>query len=598
MVLSIPISGTAFATGENSESVEIAQPEAPKPEVTPKPEEVKPEAVKSEGEAPKTEAAQETPKSEAAQEVPKAEAAPTPVAPPIPTKSTADHSKYEALKGPFATGSDVTKACLTCHNKAGHQFMKSIHWTWEYNNPKTGQKLGKRTLVNTFCTNAKGNEGTCATCHASYNWTELNFDFTKQENIDCLVCHDSTGKYYKVPPTRGNAACAVMFEGKKPIDLTEVAQNVALPQRSNCGSCHFNGGGGDGVKHGDLDTSLKNPPRELDVHMSPKGQNFACTECHRSNQHIISGSRYDVIAKDTGGTGKPGIRRDVATCESCHGDAPHSKTKLIGLKLNGHVSKVACQTCHIPALARGGVATITDWDWRTAGKVNAKGEGFAEEHYTQGNGKERHTYRSIKGDFTWNETWPDKNRELLPYYAWFDGQMNYTTIDTKFDPAKQPVEVNGFTGSYNDPKSRIWPFKRMHTWQPYDKGNNTLVYMHLWGDDKDAFWGNYDFGRAIEVGMKKNGKPYSGQYGFIETYSYWPTTHMVAPKEQALKCSQCHSTNGRLAALTGFYMPGRDGSKWVDWFGLLIIAGVLAGVVLHTIMRCATRCMRKGPAHD
>ena len=55
--------------------------------------------------------------------------------------------------------------------------------------------------------------------------------------------------------------------------------------------------------------------------------------------------------------------------------------------------------------------------------------------------------------------------------------------------AKQPIPINAFSGSYDDPKARIWPFKRMHTYQPFDKGNNTLVYMHLWGEDKDAYWG-------------------------------------------------------------------------------------------------------------
>ncbi len=520
-------------------------------------------------------------------------------APKRPSKSTADHSTFGALKGPFANGSEVTKACLTCHNKAGHQFMKSIHWTWEYHNPKTGQTLGKKTLINNFCTNARGNEGMCAVCHAGYNWTEQKFDFTRQENIDCLVCHDSTNTYYKLPPTRGNAACAVMFEGKAPIDFVKVAQNVALPSRANCGACHFNGGGGDGVKHGDLDSSLINPPRTLDVHMDAKGANFACSQCHISKKHVFAGSRYDMIAKDTGGTGKPGMRRDVATCESCHGATPHKKTALMGLKLNGHVSKVACQTCHIPALARGGVATIVDWDWRTAGKVNKEGVGFSLETYQQGNGEHRHTYRSIKGDFTYAETWPEKGRKLLPHYAWFDGQMKYTTIETKFDPAKQPIPINAFKGSYNDPQSRIWPFKRMHTTQPYDKGNNTLVYMHLWGDDDKAFWGNYDFAKAIEIGMNKNGIPYSGQYGFIQTYSYWPITHMVAPKEQALRCSDCHAKEGRLAELAGFYMPGRDSLPWLDWAGYLLLAGAAGGVLLHALLRCLANCFRKGErAHD
>ncbi len=520
-----------------------------------------------------------------------------PPPPPRATNTTADHSKFEALKGPFANGSEVTKACLSCHNQAGHQFQKSIHWTWEYKNPKTGQLLGKENIVNNFCTNARGNEGMCAMCHASYNWTEAKFDFTNQNNIDCVVCHEQTGTYYKMPPGKGNPACNTMFEGLKPFDLTKVAQSVGKPERANCGGCHFNGGGGDGVKHGDLDSSLINPPRELDVHMATKGQNFPCTQCHLSKQHVITGSRYEMHAKDMEGTGKPGLRRDVTTCESCHGTAPHPMTELIGFKLNGHVNKVACQTCHIPALARGGVSTIVDWDWRTMGQKK-NGEAYKEENYIQGNGEHRHTYWSIKGSFTQGETWPAKGRELLPYYAWFDGDMRYTTIDMKFDPSKQPIPINSFSGSYNDPAARIWPFKRMHTVQPYDKVNNTFVYMHLWGEDKEALWGNFNFANAIKAGMEQNGKPYSGEYGFVETYSYWPTTHMVAPKEQALACGECHARNGRLAALAGFYMPGRDNFQWLDWAGYLLMAGTFAGVLLHALLRSLALGYRKEQNHD
>lgn len=54
------------------------------------------------------------------------------------SESTTDHSKLEALKGPFTSGPEVTKVCLSCHNKAGHQVMKSIHWQWEATSPTTG----------------------------------------------------------------------------------------------------------------------------------------------------------------------------------------------------------------------------------------------------------------------------------------------------------------------------------------------------------------------------------------------------------------------------------------------------------------------------
>ena len=56
-----------------------------------------------------------------------------------------DHSSL--LKGPFATGPDVTKACLQCHQEHAQDFMKTVHWTWNsrqqmpHNTPVT---LGKR----------------------------------------------------------------------------------------------------------------------------------------------------------------------------------------------------------------------------------------------------------------------------------------------------------------------------------------------------------------------------------------------------------------------------------------------------------------------
>jgi len=499
----------------------------------------------------------------------------------VEARSTADHSEFEALKGPFSSGPEVTRACLKCHNKAGHQFQKNIHWTWEYTNPDTGQLLGKRYLINNFCTNARGNEAMCAQCHASFNWKDDSFDFTNQENIDCVVCHDRTGTYYKTPPTRGNKACAVMFEGKQPIQWTQVAQSAGMPGRENCGGCHFYGGGGDGVKHGDLDSSLIHPDKKLDVHMDENGLNFSCATCHVTRQHVWAGSRYHPIAHDSEGTGKPGLRRDVATCESCHGLQPHPGDRLLGIKLNNHVDRVACQTCHVPALARGGVATKVDWDWRTAGRLK-NGEGYKEKNYTQGNGEHRATYKSIKGSFKYDENFP-------PRYYWFNGEIEYTTIDTVFDPQQAPIDINHLYGSADDGKSRIWPFKRMHTIQPYDKGRNTLVYMHLWGDDDAAFWGNYDFAKAIRVGMEKNGIPYSGEYGFIETYSYWPSTHMVAPKEDALDCGDCHSRNGRLAEIKGIYIPGRDSNRWLDLAGLLLVGGTLAGVGGHGLVRIFSR---------
>ncbi len=170
-------------------------------------------------------------------------------------------------------------------------------------------------------------------------------------------------------------------------------------------------------------------------------------------------------------------------------------------------------------------------------------------------------------------------------YAWFDGVMNYTTIDTIFDPAKGSVDINSFSGSADDSGSRIYPFKLMKTYQPYDKGNNTLVYMELWGDNDTALWGNYDFAKSIKAGMEKFNIPYSGEWGFIETHSYWPINHMVAPEENALACNECHSNEGRLSHIDGVYIPATGKNRWLDMIGLLVILGTLAGVLGHAAIR-------------
>src|SRR5690554_8215620 len=65
--------------------------------------------------------------------------------------STADHTRFEELQGPFTSAEEVTRACLSCHTEASQQVMGTRHWTWDYENPHTGERLGKRTMLNTFC---------------------------------------------------------------------------------------------------------------------------------------------------------------------------------------------------------------------------------------------------------------------------------------------------------------------------------------------------------------------------------------------------------------------------------------------------------------
>lgn len=508
-------------------------------------------------------------------------------APPVKLNTTADHTKFKELRGPFKSGPEVTKACLACHTEAARQVHRTKHWTWEFLNPESKQKLGKKNVLNNFCISIPSNYPSCTSCHVGYGWKDANFDFGKEENVDCLVCHDTTGNYSKPPGLAGNPVVGEPIEMPpgsgnflKPVDLAKVAQKVGKTSRDNCGACHFRGGGGDGVKHGDMDSSLAAPDAAVDVHMDAAGLDFTCGTCHKTSSHDVPGSRYTPAAVDKQGAiirGKE-EKRNPATCVACHSNAPHKEadTKQAA-RLNHHANKVACQTCHIPAFARGGVPTKLSWDWSTAGKLDKDGKQFTI------NDEHGHAiYASHKGDFVLGEN-------VKPEYRWFNGEVNYTLLGDKVEKSDTPTPINRISGSPTDGKSLIWPFKVMRGKQPYDPVNKTLVTPHTAGNDDTGFWKNLEWEKAIAVGMQTSGAPFSGKIDFISTEMYWPITHMVAPKDKAVGCAECHSKGGRLEGITGVYLPGRDANPLVDKAGWLLALLALVGVLGHGVMRIATR---------
>ena len=373
-----------------------------------------------------------------------------------------------------------------------------------------------------------------------------------------------------------------VFPGNKkmyyPPEYAKVAQSIGKPSRKNCGTCHFYGGGGDGVKHGDLDSSLIKPNKELDVHMGVDGQNFDCVRCHTTTLHKVAGRLYTQPAFESR---KSLVEDDLTskiTCESCHTAKPHKNSA----KVNDHTDKVACQSCHIPTFARVN-PTKMRWDWSTAGKMK-KGKPYKVKDQF---GKD--SYFTKKGNMRW-----EKN--VKPDYFWFNGAMEYMTVKDVIDPGKI-VPLNHPLGSRDDVNSRIFPFKIHRGKQPYDKVNKTMSIVHLFPkgkDDTSAYWKKYDWAKAIAFGMNYVGLPFSGEYDFVETTYLFPITHMVAPKEKALACSECHTRkNGRMASLAGFYMPGRDNAGLVDTFGWLIVFASLIGVVIHGLGRFVSRARRR-----
>ena len=199
----------------------------------------------------------------------------------------------------------------------------------------------------------------------------------------------------------------------------------------------------------------------------------------------------------------------------------------------------------------------------------------------------RITYESRKGDFTLAEN-------VRPEYAWFNGQVNYTLLSDKIEKSDVRTRINTLGGSPTDGKSMIWPVKRFGGKQPYDTENKTLITPHTAGNDDTGFWKNLAWDKAIEVGMNDSGAPYSGKFDFIQTEMSWPITHMVAPKEKALGCVECHARNGRLAGIQGVYLPGRDANALVDCAGWGLALLTLLGVAGHGALRLVSRRKTSG----
>ncbi|MDX2473921.1 MAG: tetrathionate reductase family octaheme c-type cytochrome [Candidatus Krumholzibacteria bacterium] len=431
---------------------------------------------------------------------------------------------HQDIEGPFTDGPSVTAACIECHDDVAHDFMQTSHWTWEPMQDVIGKgqvPLGKKNTLNNFCIAVDSNWPRCTSCHAGYGWKDATFDFTNEENIDCLICHDQTGTYKKFPTGAGHPVYEPKeWQGKiwEPLDLASLARTAGAPGRDNCGACHYSGGGGNNVKHGDMEKALSKPEFALDVHMSAEGQNFSCQECHTTTNHDIQGNAMFV---------SPGGANHLE-CTSCHEDEFHDKRIL-----NWHAKSVACQTCHVPTFARANPTKMW-WDWSTAG---TKTENVKDEF-----GK--NTFVKKKGTFKW-----EKN--VVPTYSWYNGVSGQYLLGDTMNP-NEVTKLNWPTGNNLDPKAKIYPFKVMRGKQVYDKKLNTILVPKLFG--KTGFWKNgFDWNNALEQGSKSVSQEYSGEYDFAETESYWKINHMVAPATDALKCKDCHA---------------KDGTSRMDWQAL------------------------------
>lgn len=330
----------------------------------------------------------------------------------------------------------------------------------------------------------------CALCHAGLGLkpaaspTELD-----HANIDCLICHGPDYRRVAVRDAKVGTISGREYSGFKLVPAPGVnplksAQGAKKPTAEMCQRCHLNAGGGPNHRSGGV------PTGDSDVHFS---MGMACTECHTVKKHKIAGGS-DLRVQEL-----PEVR---VACPNCHGADPHKgdtdKKKEQAAILNRHADRLACQTCHIPAIARDAAQpTLVERDWSKPQLDPDSGlYGPANKLAT-----------NVKAEYFW---WNRLSRE--------NGE---------------PVGARTAHGA------KIHPFKKTTYTLLVEESSGRLLPLSL-----PAYAVSGDPSQAARKGGEDAKQPFAGKWKAVQEVRYNAVNHQVAPKSEALMCDNCHNTNG------------------------------------------------------
>lgn len=440
------------------------------------------------------------------------------------TANLGGHESITSYTGP--------ETCVACHLQEAQDMHGSVHYQLSGltpNVPNIPGFAGKGDGgMNTYCgAITTSRDVTCAGCHASYGQQPTAEMTTGQlDNIDCLMCHQinyarkAAGPYEQVPAVgKDNQPRSITLpvedtngfhfmpdESKMTISLVEAARTAGPTTRATCLRCHANAAGSDGAKRGDLSSVTANPPLTSDIHMSPQGEDFACSQCHDAGGHRVSGRGLDLRPNDTD---------ELAACESCHSARPHDDYDARnGESRDAHAERVACQTCHIPTYARD-VSTEMARDWLNP--VWWPG--------------------AFGGQGGWK---PGEVRatNVVPTYRWFDGTSEvYLLGQVPRQNANGEYEFGAPLGSVSSTGAKISPMKE-HTSISARHDATGQMIPH----STEVYFRTADFAAAVQSGMDQVGL--SGGYTIVPVHTFQTLNHGVEGSDNALECQACHSSTG------------------------------------------------------
>ncbi|RUM37619.1 MAG: hypothetical protein DSY57_03860 [Desulfobulbus sp.] len=212
---------------------------------------------------------------------------------------------------------------MKCHKEQVNDIKKTVHWTWLRKRNMNGKTVlaSMDNDLSRFAIAPQSNPKVCHRCHiGTFPGMPFSPNTTNQQ-INCLICHDTTGLY---------------TPGVEVSMLEQIARRAGKASVHNCLACH------------DQQCGLVPSTTETvtnDVHMQRYG--FTCLRCHPDSGH-------HVLTRTT----TTGTDRDRAVgCAACHGQTPHTLARL-----NQHALLVGCQSCHIPVYGDN-KPVVVSWNW-------------------------------------------------------------------------------------------------------------------------------------------------------------------------------------------------------------------------------------------
>jgi hypothetical protein len=443
--------------------------------------------------------------------------------------------------------------CLTCHQQVYKRFPD---WT------ATSEGFSDLVLENV----ALAADGTSLVASAGSSVTRTGFAGIPNVNgitFDFLFRPaGAPGSVIALP-----AGIPAAF-GAMTVTTEVAAETLHRTTRQSCLNCHAGAAGANGAKRGDLSTAnIASTDLNLDRHMATNGSNMTCSTCHnvddtptvndtgRPSTHRVRGRGLDLRANDS-------ATRFTCDNAGCHNATTVHNAVTNGTQIARHMTKVACQTCHIPSYGKG-VATEIARDWQAP-------------HVTQTacNGRGGWLPNEIKSS---TATPP---APVTPTYQWFDGtsQVYYLTEPLTNTPRKpltaamatalnMPANTQAYvmgrpnpnpenattrvTGAGNN-AAKIYPMKEHWGKLARNTANNTLVAQSTF-----EFFRTGSFCRSVAQGLNPNAtdaqldqqcptqlSPPPAGTEVVAVHTYQTINHGVEPQANSLgannTCGTCH----------------------------------------------------------